>query len=204
MLQKPVQKTPAEQAAEEEAEEKDVEAAVAEEAQESEVAAEASESEVTAEASETATAEASESEASEATEASEASESSESGEASADEFGKKSVWKPVVDDGGPTWTSHHRDGPLAHRDGKTWFVLPDYAQPHMFVPAYLLPSYLTCSAVYIRHPTARPGYSEIPTPFDAGGDINSGTWEWYQRVAPRMRPNRRARLMDPQRTNDRK
>lgn len=87
---------------------------------------------------------------------------------------------------------------------KSFFRLPDYAQAHIFVPAYILPSYLTCSAVYIRHPTARPGYSEIPSPYDADGPLMSLSWEWYQRVAPRMKETRRARLLGPQRLNDRK
>lgn len=86
----------------------------------------------------------------------------------------------------------------------SYFKLPDYAQALLFVPAYILPSYLTCSGVYVRHPTARPGYSEIASPYDADGNLMSLSWEWYQRVAPRMRPNRRQRLMDPQRSQDRK
>lgn len=86
----------------------------------------------------------------------------------------------------------------------SYFRLPDYAQPFIFVPAYLLPSYLTCSAVYVRHPTARAAYSEIPSPYDAAGPLMSMTWEWYQKVAPRMRPARRARLLGPERKNDRK
>lgn len=85
-----------------------------------------------------------------------------------------------------------------------YFRLPDYAQPFIFVPAYLLPSYLTCSAVYVRHPTARAAYSEVPSPYDAAGPLMSMTWEWYQKVAPRMRPARRARLLGPERKNDRK
>lgn len=96
-------------------------------------------------------------------------------------------------------------GPFHREVNGTHFSLPYYASPHIFVPAYILPSYLTCSAVYLRHPTARPGYSEIPSPYSAsGGSINSLSWEWYQRHGPRMRENRRARLMNPQRTQDRK
>lgn len=86
----------------------------------------------------------------------------------------------------------------------TRFRLPAYAQPFIFVPAYLLPSFLTCSAVYVRHPTARAAYSEIPSPYDAAGPLMSMSWEWYQKVAPRMRPRRRARLLGPERKNDRK
>jgi hypothetical protein len=82
------------------------------------------------------------------------------------------------------------------------FTLPAYASPHIFVPAYLLPSYLTCSAVYVRHPTARAGYSEIPTPYDAGGQLMSLGWEWFKRKAPRMR-SKNGMWMDPQRTKER-
>lgn len=85
----------------------------------------------------------------------------------------------------------------------THFNLPAFAGPNIFVPAYLLPSYLTCSAVYVRHPTARPGYSEIPSPFDAGGELMSLGWEWFSKRAPRMR-GRKERWMNPQRTQDRK
>ncbi|KAL1411033.1 hypothetical protein Q8F55_001980 [Vanrija albida] len=88
--------------------------------------------------------------------------------------------------------------------GGTYFRLPDYAQASIFVPAYILPSYLTCSGVYVRHPTARPAYSEIPSPYDAQGPLMSMSWEWYSRVAPKMTPARRQRLMDPQRSQDRK
>ena len=82
------------------------------------------------------------------------------------------------------------------------FTLPPFASPHIFVPAYLLPSYLTCSAVYVRHPTARAGYSEIPSPYDAGGQLMSLGWEWFKRKAPRMR-SKTERWMNPQRTKER-
>lgn len=41
----------------------------------------------------------------------------------------------------------------------TFFSLPSYAAPWLFVPAYIEPHFKTCSAVYVRHPTARPGSS---------------------------------------------
>jgi ribosomal protein S4 len=63
---------------------------------------------------------------------------------------------------------------------KAWFTLPAYAAPHLFVPAYLEPNFKTCSAVYVRHPTARPGYSEIPSPYDADGEVMSLSWEWFK------------------------
>jgi ribosomal protein S4 len=69
----------------------------------------------------------------------------------------------------------------------TPFNLPKYAAPHLFIPAYIEPSFSTCSAIYVRHPTARPGYSEIPTPYDADGEVVRLAWEWYAKVRPRMR-----------------
>ena len=70
----------------------------------------------------------------------------------------------------------------------TPFNLPDYASPFLFVPAYIEVSFQTCSAIYVRHPTARPGYSEIPTPFDADGEIVRLAWEVVcEGVRPRMR-----------------
>lgn len=65
--------------------------------------------------------------------------------------------------------------------------LPEYSAPWLFIPAYIEPSFNTCSAIYVRHPTARPGYSEIPSPYDADGEVMRFAWEWYVRRRPRMR-----------------
>jgi hypothetical protein len=72
----------------------------------------------------------------------------------------------------------------------TPFDLPAYASPFIFIPAYLEVSFPTCSAIYMRHPTARPGYSEIPTPYDADGEVVRLAWEWYSKVRPRNRSKR--------------
>lgn len=72
-------------------------------------------------------------------------------------------------------------------DGLTPFHLPPYASPFIFLPAYAEVSFQTCSAVYVRHPTARPGYSEVPTPYDADGEIVRLAWEWYAKRRPRVR-----------------
>lgn len=69
----------------------------------------------------------------------------------------------------------------------TPFHLPPFASPFIFIPAYLEVSFSTCSVVYVRHPTARPGYSEIPTPYDADGEVMRAAWEWYTKVRPRIR-----------------
>ncbi|PPQ88197.1 hypothetical protein CVT25_005162 [Psilocybe cyanescens] len=77
----------------------------------------------------------------------------------------------------------------------TPFYLPEYASPWLFIPAYIEVSFKTCSAVYVRHPTARPGYSEIPTPYDADGAVIRYAWEWYVQRRPRMRSqSQRARM----------
>lgn len=73
------------------------------------------------------------------------------------------------------------------KPGLTPFHLPPYASPFIFVPAYIEPSFTTCSAVYLRHPTARPGYSEIPTPYDADGELMRMAWEWYSKRRSRIR-----------------
>lgn len=67
------------------------------------------------------------------------------------------------------------------------FDLPDYSAPFLFIPAYLEVSFPTCSAIYVRHPTARPGYSEIPTPYDADGEVMRLGWEFYKGVGRRRR-----------------
>ena len=69
----------------------------------------------------------------------------------------------------------------------TPFYLPQFAAPWLFIPAYIEPNFSTCSAVYVRHPTARPGYSEIPTPYDADGEIVRFAWEWYAKRRPKIR-----------------
>ncbi|KAJ2929208.1 hypothetical protein H1R20_g7881, partial [Candolleomyces eurysporus] len=81
--------------------------------------------------------------------------------------------------------------PPAPVDKLTPFKLPYYASPHLFIPAYIEPSFSTCSAIYVRHPTARPGYSEIPTPYDADGALVRYAWEWYVQRRPRVRGTRR-------------
>ncbi|TFY80865.1 hypothetical protein EWM64_g3146 [Hericium alpestre] len=81
------------------------------------------------------------------------------------------------------------------RSDLTPFNLPPYASPFIFVPAYLEVSFATCSAIYVRHPTARPGYSEIPTPYEADGEIVRLAWEWYSKVRPRMRSKRQLARM---------
>ena len=77
------------------------------------------------------------------------------------------------------------------------FEFPDYAAPFLFLPAYIESNPSTCSAVYIRHPTARPGYSEIPTPYDADGEVMRFAWEWYSKVRPRTHRGRFSKWKNP-------
>ena len=48
-----------------------------------------------------------------------------------------------------------------------------------FIPRYLEVHQKICSAVYIRHPVARPGLAEVPTPY--GLEVNSLAHNWYLR-----------------------
>ncbi|KAI5117613.1 hypothetical protein M0805_001213 [Coniferiporia weirii] len=82
----------------------------------------------------------------------------------------------------------------------TPFNLPPYAPPFIFIPAYIEVSFATCSAIFVRRPTARFNYSEIPSPYEADGEIMRLTWEWYNKVRPRMRSRSQvARMPDNRR-----
>ncbi|KAK4697349.1 hypothetical protein P7C71_g709, partial [Lecanoromycetidae sp. Uapishka_2] len=48
-----------------------------------------------------------------------------------------------------------------------------------FVPRYLEVHQKICSAVYLRHPVARPGLAEVPTPY--GQEVNMLAHNWYLR-----------------------
>ena len=48
-----------------------------------------------------------------------------------------------------------------------------------FLPRYLEVHHKICSAVYIRHPVARPGLAEVPTPY--GLETNALAFNWYLR-----------------------
>lgn len=55
----------------------------------------------------------------------------------------------------------------------------EYMSAFAFVPRYLEVHHKVCSAVYLRHPVARPGLAEVPTPFDLG--TSSLAFNWYLR-----------------------
>jgi hypothetical protein len=59
-----------------------------------------------------------------------------------------------------------------------WSPRP-YMSAFAFVPRYLEVNHKICSAVYLRHPVARPGISEVPTPFSP--DTMQLAFTWYLR-----------------------
>ncbi|KAI1845777.1 hypothetical protein JX265_000044 [Neoarthrinium moseri] len=54
-----------------------------------------------------------------------------------------------------------------------------YLAPFAFIPQYLEVNHNICSAVYLRHPVARVGTAEVPTPFPYR--VNQLAFNWYLR-----------------------
>ncbi|TKA83974.1 hypothetical protein B0A55_00215 [Friedmanniomyces simplex] len=54
-----------------------------------------------------------------------------------------------------------------------------YMSAFAFIPRYLEVNQRVCSAVYLRHPVARPGLAEVPTPFAA--ETMGLAFNWYLR-----------------------
>lgn len=69
------------------------------------------------------------------------------------------------------------------RDASKPYLTPwrprDYMSAFAFIPRYLEVNQNVCAAVYLRHPVARPGLAEVPTPFH----IETGqlAFNWYLR-----------------------
>lgn len=55
----------------------------------------------------------------------------------------------------------------------------EYMSAFAFIPRYLEVNQNICSAVYLRHPVARPGLAEVPTPFSA--ETMELGFNWYLR-----------------------
>lgn len=55
----------------------------------------------------------------------------------------------------------------------------EFMSPFAFIPQYLEVNHNVCAAVYLRHPVARVGSAEVPTPF--GSSINQLGFNWYLR-----------------------
>ncbi|KAI0599989.1 hypothetical protein F4775DRAFT_547529 [Biscogniauxia sp. FL1348] len=54
-----------------------------------------------------------------------------------------------------------------------------FMAPFAFIPRYLEVNQNVCSAVYLRHPVARCGDAEVPTPFPY--EVNQLAYNWYLR-----------------------
>lgn len=54
-----------------------------------------------------------------------------------------------------------------------------YMSAFAFIPRYLEVNHTICSAVYLRHPVARPGIAEVPSPF--APDSQQLAFTWYLR-----------------------
>ena len=55
----------------------------------------------------------------------------------------------------------------------------DYMSAFAFIPRYLEVNHSICAAVYLRHPVARPGLAEVPTPFSE--TLGAAAFAWYLR-----------------------
>ena len=55
----------------------------------------------------------------------------------------------------------------------------DYMSAFAFIPRFLEVNHNICAAVYLRHPVARPGLAEVPSPYAA--DVHSTAFAWYLR-----------------------
>jgi hypothetical protein len=73
-----------------------------------------------------------------------------------------------------------RENPV---DASKPYATPWRPRPYMsafaFVPRYLEVNHNICSAVYLRHPVARTGLAEVPSPF--GGTAQQLAFNWYLR-----------------------
>lgn len=73
-----------------------------------------------------------------------------------------------------------RDNPIdASKPYATPWRPREWMSAFVFVPRYLEVHHRVCSAVYIRHPVARPGLGEVPTPYNT--EINALAFNWYLR-----------------------
>jgi ribosomal protein S4 len=73
-----------------------------------------------------------------------------------------------------------RENPIDPRKpyATPWRPRP-YMSPFAFIPRYLEVNQNICSAVYLRHPVARPGLAEVPTPFTP--ETSQLAFNWYLR-----------------------
>ncbi|KAA8647465.1 hypothetical protein EYZ11_004838 [Aspergillus tanneri] len=73
-----------------------------------------------------------------------------------------------------------RDNPI---DSTKPYATPwrprDYMSAFAFIPRYLEVNHSICAAVYLRHPVARPGVAEVPSPFSE--QVTTPAFVWYLR-----------------------
>lgn len=73
-----------------------------------------------------------------------------------------------------------RENPV---DESKSYATPWRPKPYMsafaFIPRYLEVNPNVCAAVYLRHPVARPGLAEVPTPF--AQEMSQLAFNWYLR-----------------------
>jgi ribosomal protein S4 len=72
--------------------------------------------------------------------------------------------------------------PNAPRQDKGYLTpwLPrNWMSAFAFIPRYLEVNQNVCSAVYLRHPVARPGVAEVPSPFSS--EMGLLAYQWYLR-----------------------
>jgi hypothetical protein len=55
----------------------------------------------------------------------------------------------------------------------------DYMSAFAFIPRFLEVNHNICAAVYLRHPVARPGLAEVPSPFNHS--VQGTAFAWYLR-----------------------
>lgn len=55
----------------------------------------------------------------------------------------------------------------------------DYMSAFAFIPRFLEVNHNICAAVYLRHPVAKPGSAEVPSPFSE--DTSTIAFSWYLR-----------------------
>ncbi|KAI0974519.1 hypothetical protein F4678DRAFT_423003 [Xylaria arbuscula] len=78
---------------------------------------------------------------------------------------------------------HMREEEENPHDPSKPYVTPwrprNYMAPFAFIPQYLEVNQNICSAVYLRHPVARRGAAEVPTPYPIG--TSQLAFNWYLR-----------------------
>ncbi|PNS16878.1 37S ribosomal protein S4-like, mitochondrial [Sphaceloma murrayae] len=76
--------------------------------------------------------------------------------------------------------AQQNEGPAdANKPYATPWQPREYMSAFAFIPRYLEVNHKICSAVYLRHPVARPGLAEVPSPYGEG--VYQLAHNWYLR-----------------------